>query len=137
MLINRNRADGDPSFRVSVEGFSRVRWNLVLQVLEKFRADETNMKNDLETYWAVEGITRALKSHIIENSDGYTLGGQQYREPTELEKECLQSATVRHAEEKRQAEEFARSLGFEPVVEHNLPPWLTGEKRRKASRAGR
>lgn len=137
MLINRNRADGDPSFKVSVEGFSRVRWNLVLQVLEKWHSDGLNKKNDPETHRAVERIMSALKSHIIENNDGYTLGGQKFQEPTELEKESLQSARVRHAEEKQKMEEYARSLGFEPVVEHKLPPWITGSRKRKTSRVGR
>lgn len=137
-MTNRNRPDGDPSFTVNVRGFSRARWNLVLKVLQEWNADASHKKTDHETYSAVEEIMRALKSHILDGGDGYELGGQQYREPTELEKESLQSARIRHEEEKRQTEEFARSLGFEPFVEHKPVPWITGprERKTKTSRVG-
>lgn len=108
-ITNRVIADNDTSFQVSIRGFSRGHWSLVMEVLHQWLV-ENKSSGDAECVRSVQSTLKALESHVVENSDGYTLSyGQQEPAPlTHLQIEALKNARVRRAEELKEMKEFEK-----------------------------
>lgn len=108
-ITNRVIADNDRSFQVSVEGFSRGHWSLVMEVLHQWLV-ENKSSGDAEHVRSIQNILKALESHVVENNDGYTLsyGHTEPRPLTNLETEALKNARVRHAEEVKEMEKLEK-----------------------------
>jgi hypothetical protein len=114
-LINRQRTDNDPSFQVSITGFSRVRWSLVMQALNDWLSENNNSSNDnAECAAAVKDILKAIESHVVDNSDGYSVASKDAPRPTsDRENDALRNARTRRREELKAITERAKSLGFD------------------------
>jgi hypothetical protein len=108
-ITNRVIADNDRSFQVSVGGFSRGHWSLVMEVLHQWLV-ENKSSGDAECVRTLQSILKALESHVVENNDGYTLSySQQDPAPmTNLQTEALKNARMRRAEELKEMEEFEK-----------------------------
>ncbi len=108
-LTNRQRADNDRTFKVSITGFSRGNWSLVMQILNEC-VSEKDKQNDPECVKVLQGILKSLESHIVDNHDGYSLGGVEHdtKPISDLENEALKNARIRRAAELKAMEEFEK-----------------------------
>src|SRR5580658_2276415 len=103
-LINRKKADNDVSFHVEITGFSRGSWALVMHVLHEWLSANKH-STDPKSVRSIEGVFKALEYHVVENSDGYSLGypymsSDYIPKPTsEFENEALRNARLRRAKE--------------------------------------
>ena len=109
---NRQRADNDECFQVSITGFSRGRWSTVMEVLHEWISSQEDAKRKI----AMEGVVRALESHVVDDSDGYQLGNT-YMATTQIDKpltawevEALKNARARRAAEIKAMKEFEKQF---------------------------
>lgn len=108
-ITNRVIADNDRSFQVSIRGFSRGHWSLVMEVLHQWLL-ENESSTDAEYVKVLRDILKALESHVVENNDGYSIGGIEHdTKPTShLEDVALQNVRARRAEELKAMKEFEK-----------------------------
>ncbi len=108
MLTNRQRTDNDPSFKISITGYSRAEWSVVLEVLHEWQAKVSSQAKDERTA-AIKTVYQALQSHVVDNNDGYQLSAQP-RQLTELESACLSSVRDRRSKELEESKKLAKQI---------------------------
>jgi hypothetical protein len=109
-MPNSKRADNDRSFVVSIGGFSRGQWGLVMSALEEWVVDHKDDAERCEHLRVVEYIVRGLECHIVEGTNGWSLGNPPQKSASPTECEALESIRLRHAKKLKEMEEFAKSI---------------------------
>jgi len=111
---NRQRVDNDECFQVSVTGFSRGRWSLVMEALREWISNQENT----ELQRAIEGVVKAVESHVVDDSDGYRIGStymastQADKPLTAREVSALKKARACRADEIKAMKEFEKQFNL-------------------------
>lgn len=109
-IPNSKRADNDRSFVVSIGGFSRGQWALVMSALDEWAVDHKDDPQKSEHMSVVKYILDALESHIVEGSNGWAIGNPPEKPSSTIELEAIELIRIRHAQKLKAMEEFARSI---------------------------